>query len=134
VSPEDDDGNLATGKTDSVKPEVKVSQKQSSHEIKPKEADVPIHEPTKLVEAIKEQVPGAKVESEFITVPQQKRLFALAALSKIEPLQVKAYLMKYYNTEHSAQIKKVDYKEISGNIESKAKFDHMMAVESEVSK
>jgi len=66
------------------------------HEIKPKEANVPIHEPTttKLVETIKEQVPSAKVfeaiaaatkptESEFITVPQQKRLFALAALSKI---------------------------------------------------
>jgi len=115
----------STNKHDKVEPEA------IKHEIKPKEADVPIHEPTKLVEVIKEQVPGSKVESEFITVPQQKRLFALAALSKIEPLQVKAYLMKYYNTEHSAQIKKVDYKEISSNIESKEKFDHMMSVKDE---
>jgi len=34
--------------------------------------------------------------------------------------------MKYYKTEHSAQIKKSDYKEISSIIESAEKFSHMM--------
>jgi hypothetical protein len=156
IAPEDDDGNAASGKTKEENSTKTYGLKEKTENIsKPsksdkveakefaanqvnKEEDIPL-EPGDLhldgyrgeektpPEPASQEIPPKETLSEFISVPQAKRLFALAALSKIGKDDVKLFLKHFYNVEHAAEIKRSVYEEITKVIESKKQFDAVMA-------
>lgn len=95
VSPEDDDGNIASGNVTESKPKI-VNRKQNTN----KEADVPDHD-----------IP-------IISQNQVARMFALANKNSFPTDELKKYLLEKYGIMHSNEIPVGLYEDICTYIEA----------------